>query len=98
VYADADRLVLIGGAARSEAVREVASAVFGLPVTVPPAGEYVARGAARQAAWALSGSAEPPDWQLAGAVQHEAAPTPHVRERYAEVRDLTASRPSATAL
>ncbi len=56
------RIVLIGGAARSRAVQQVASAVFGLPVAVPEPGEYVARGAARQAAWTLAGSAQPPPW------------------------------------
>ena len=30
------------------------------PVALPPPGEYVALGAARQAAWALAGTAEPP--------------------------------------
>ncbi len=54
------RIVLTGGAARSEAVRAIAPAVFGLPVVVPEAAEYVALGAARQAAWALAGTAEPP--------------------------------------
>ncbi len=88
-----ERVVLVGGAARSQAVREIASAVLGLPVTVPPPGEYVARGAARQAAWVLASGAEPPAWPIADAVLTEAEPTPQVRERYAEVRDLTATRP-----
>lgn len=43
------RALLIGGAAQSEAVRRIAPEVFGMPVEVPPPGEYVARGAARQA-------------------------------------------------
>jgi xylulokinase len=73
-------------------VREIASAVLGLPVTVPQPGEYVARGAARQAAWVLAGSAEPPEWPLADVVETEVEPTPFVRERYAAVRDLTAAR------
>jgi len=47
------RLVLIGGAARSAAVQQIAAGLFGLPVTVPEPAEYVALGAARQAAWAL---------------------------------------------
>ena len=34
---------------------------FGLPVSCTP-GEYVADGAARQAAWVLSGAAAPPEW------------------------------------
>ena len=49
------RVLLIGGAAKSPAVRALAPAVLGLPVDVPEDGEYVARGAARQAAWVLSG-------------------------------------------
>ncbi len=87
-----DRLILIGGGARSEAVRRIASAVLGLPVTVPPPGEYVARGAARQAAWVLAGGDEPPAWSIPDAANVEETPTPQVRERYAQVRDLTASR------
>lgn len=45
-----ERALLIGGGAQSEAVRRVAPEVFGLPVEVPEPGEYVALGAARQAA------------------------------------------------
>jgi len=47
------RAVLIGGGAQSDAVREIAPAVFGMPVEVPSPGEYVALGAARQAASVL---------------------------------------------
>ena len=55
------------GGARSEAVRHLAPAVWGLPVEAPEeAGEVVADGAARQAAWVLAGSSEPPAWALAG--------------------------------
>ncbi|WP_189053750.1 xylulokinase [Longimycelium tulufanense] len=57
------RVHLIGGAAQSKAVRTAAPIVFGLPVTVPAPAEYVAIGAARQAAWALAGTPEPPAWQ-----------------------------------
>jgi len=59
------RVLLIGGAARNAAVQQAAPIVFGAPVTVPADGEYVALGAARQAAWALSGQPEPPDWSAA---------------------------------
>lgn len=88
-----ERIILVGGAARSRAVREIASAVLGLPVSVPEPGEYVARGAARQAAWVLAGGAEPPEWPLSGVVDTIVGPTPSVRDRYADVRDLTAARP-----
>jgi xylulokinase len=60
-----ERVLLIGGAAGSRAVREIAPGLFGAPVAVPAPGEYVGIGAARQAAWALSGGATPPTWPLA---------------------------------
>ena len=81
------RVLLVGGAARSPAVRALAPAILGRPVVLPPPGEYVARGAARQAAWALSGAAEPPAWPLPDTETLEAEPTPAVRERYAVLRD-----------
>ncbi|MDZ4270658.1 MAG: FGGY family carbohydrate kinase, partial [Mycobacterium sp.] len=52
---DVERVILVGGGARSEAVRRIAPAVFGTAVHVPTPAEYVALGAARQAAWVLSG-------------------------------------------
>jgi xylulokinase len=58
------RVLLIGGAARSAAVRAVAPSLFGVPVDVPEPAEYVALGAARQAVWAVSGAAEPPPWPV----------------------------------
>jgi len=84
-----DRVLLIGGAANSPAVRQLAPGIFGRPVLVPAAGEYVADGAARQAAWVLSGDDSPPDWDQPGLQTFESAPAPHVRERYAEVRGRT---------
>jgi xylulokinase len=86
------RVLLVGGGARSEAVARIAPAVLGHPVVVPPAAEYVADGAARQAAWALAGGTEPPGWELAGAVSRQAEPTPQVRERYAACRELFVER------
>ncbi|MFT4221243.1 MAG: xylulokinase [Microbacterium sp.] len=44
------RALLIGGGAQSAAVREIAPLVLGLPVEAPEPAEYVALGAARQAA------------------------------------------------
>lgn len=86
------RVLLVGGGARSEAVRRIAPTVFATPVLVPDPGEYVADGAARQAAWALSGADAPPDWQHGGRQSYSADPVPAVRQRYAEVRELTAWR------
>jgi xylulokinase len=83
------RVLMVGGGAASEAVRRIAPAVLGLPVVVPEPGEYVADGACRQAAWALSGTASAPEWALSGTRTYEADATPRVRLRYAEVTGLT---------
>jgi xylulokinase len=88
------RVFLVGGGARSEAVRCLAPAVLGLPVLVPPPGEYVADGAARQAAWGVSGEESPPHWPLGDVEIYQADPTPAVRERYAAIREFTADRPA----
>ena len=84
------RVLLIGGAAASPAVRTVAAALFGGTIHVPAPAEYVALGAARQAAWALSGREAPPEWETE-AVQVTAEPTPGVREAYHRVRDAVHS-------
>jgi xylulokinase len=83
-----ERVLLIGGGARSRAVQAVAPSLLDAPVLVPPAGEYVADGAARQAAWVLGGDPEPPDWSatIAPRTVHT-APTPQVRQAYAAARD-----------
>lgn len=90
--AEIRRVILIGGGARSAAVQQIAPTVFGRPVVLPSPSEYVADGAARQAAWVLSGKAEPPAWAQAAAQVLEADPAPGVRERYAEARDRVLDR------
>lgn len=86
------RVLLVGGGARSEAVQRLAPAILGVPVVVPPPGEYVADGAALQAAWTLARGERPPDWSSGTGSTFEDDPTPWVRSRYAEVRPLTAAR------
>jgi xylulokinase len=86
---DIKRVLIIGGAAKNPAVGQIASALFGRPVLIPPAGEYVADGAAKQAAWALLGGATPPVWNLGKATHIEAAATPEVLEKYRTLRDAT---------
>ena len=72
-----DRVLLVGGAAASRAVREIAPQVLGRPVVVPPPAEYVALGAARQAAWALGPGGSPPVWELSGASSTRRATPPY---------------------
>ncbi|MFH5208173.1 xylulokinase [Antrihabitans sp. NCIMB 15449] len=88
-----DRVLLVGGGARSTAICELAPTIFGVPVAVPEPGEYVADGAARQAAWALSGNVEPPRWTHATATVYDGVATPEIRERYGSVRELTDGSP-----
>ncbi|MFD7022960.1 xylulokinase [Promicromonospora sukumoe] len=91
-----ERVMLIGGAAQSPAVQQIAPQVFGLPIGIPEPGEYVADGAARQAAWTLAaataeGGADDvaaPAWSTTIAATLAADPKPVVREQYAAVRDL----------
>jgi xylulokinase len=87
------RVILVGGGARSAAVRAIAPTIFGVPVLVPPPGEYVADGAARQAAWAHGGASEPPQWTIGAAETYRADPAPAVRARYAEAAALVLNRP-----
>jgi xylulokinase len=81
------RRVLIGGGARSRAVQHIAPAVFGTPIEVAEPAEYVALGAAKQAAWALAGTPTPPSWPKVSTMQFVAEPTPEVRRKYSTLRD-----------
>ncbi|HKV20776.1 MAG TPA: xylulokinase [Mycobacterium sp.] len=86
---DAERIILVGGGARSEAVRVIAPSILGKPVLVPTPAEYVALGAARQAAWTLSPSDAPPNWSFGITTMFTGAPTPEVLEAYRAAAPLT---------
>ena len=87
-----ESITLIGGAARSAAVQQIAPAILGREVQIPAPGEYVADGAARQAAWVLSGEATAPAWTTVESQTMTATPTPEVRETYAARRGLIAEK------
>jgi len=74
-------IMLTGGAAQSPAVQRIAPAVFGLAVTVTEPFESVAVGAARQAAWTLTGDL--PDWKVP--VARELEPTSEDLEAHHEI-------------
>lgn len=83
------RLMLIGGGARSRAVQQLAPALLGIPVFVPVPGEYVALGAAKQAAWVLSSRAIP-EWEVPFTSARDATDDGRarlVREAYGAARD-----------
>ncbi|KXP07989.1 xylulose kinase [Tsukamurella tyrosinosolvens] len=88
-----ERILVVGGGGRSGAVRDIAPAIFGRAVDFPADGEYVARGAARQAAWALRGDGPAPEWARPVAESRAAAPTPEVYARYREAAPLVLDRP-----
>jgi xylulokinase len=90
VGATVEQVLLTGGGAASAAVRDIAPGVLGRPVAVPAPGEYVARGAAIQAAWVLTGSR--PDWPSPPTELYEAPATPGLRERYRRAREMVLSR------
>lgn len=77
----ARRILLIGGAAQNPAVWTIAAQVFDVPVVVPEPGEYVALGAAAQAAWALTG--ERPQWQRPVVAEPAVDTRSVIREQYA---------------
>lgn len=92
----ARRVLLIGGAAAASTVRSAAADIFGVPILVPQPGEYVALGAARQAAWALAGGAAPPDWEVPVAATVEPSDSEAGAAAAARYRDLVdATHPGA---
>ena len=76
------RVLLLGGGSRSRAVRELAPALFGLPMGAVEPAEHVALGAARQAVWALQG--EPAQWESRQESRQDL--DDRARERGAQVR------------
>ena len=87
--ASRERVLLIGGGARSEAARRLAPGIFGVPVLVPAPEEYVALGAARQAAWVLADTPEPPAWPRHSPQEYTGPDEPVVRKRLAWLREAT---------
>ena len=78
-----ERVLLIGGASASASVRSIAADLFEAPVHVPASGEYVALGAARQAAATLL-DIELPEWEVRTDVVLE--PDAGASDRIADMR------------
>lgn len=92
-------LRLVGGAAKSPALREVAPSVLGSDIILPAPGEYVADGVARQAAWVLAaqrdGAADLPEWPQLNQGESQiasAGAAPIVRKQYARSASLFLTR------
>ncbi|MVA76300.1 xylulokinase [Auraticoccus sp. F435] len=80
VGVEARRVLAIGGAARSRALPRIAAEVFDSTVELPAPGEYVALGAAFQAAWVLTG--ERPRWDRSVTESHPSQHQPVIRRQY----------------
>jgi xylulokinase len=76
-----NRVLLTGGAAQNLAVQAIAAQVFDASVIVPKPGEYVAAGAAVQAAWAFTGTR--PDWPVELVAAPKRDHRPLIRAQYA---------------
>lgn len=83
------RVLLVGGAAANPAVIAVAATLVNAPLEVPPPGEYVADGAARQAAWVLLSDGLPawPEVREGETIRRDANLIPHVRDQYRRTRE-----------
>lgn len=92
IGAPVGRVLLIGGGAKSTALRVALADTIGMPVAVPHVREYVAIGAARQAAWVATGDL--PHWQRR--IKEVVDPTSQAgaeryRARYVELRSAMVS-------
>jgi xylulokinase len=77
---DNGKIFLVGGAAKSKALREIAPMILGRKVLVPEPGEYVALGAAKQAAACLGISTD--EWESSSIIEFDARHQPWILERY----------------
>ncbi|MBV0896006.1 xylulokinase [Microbacterium sp. NC79] len=75
-----DRVILIGGGGKLRATRSAMARVLGLAIAVAPEAEYVARGAALQAARIALGTDV--SWPLDDVIVHTEPHDPAILERY----------------
>jgi len=83
--AQIERVMIIGGAAKNPGIGPIASAILGRQVMTFPRGEFVADGAARQAAWALLG--ELPNWQIPDVIEFNEKSAPFVLDQHRKLKE-----------
>ncbi|NYF14251.1 xylulokinase [Pseudoclavibacter sp. JAI123] len=81
---ETERLLLIGGAAQSPAVRQILPQMVDFPVAIPVFDEYVTKGAAMQAGGALTGAF--PTWAVAVEELPVQAQHPNILEQHAAAK------------
>ncbi|WP_080462537.1 xylulokinase [Actinomyces gaoshouyii] len=85
---DIAEVTLTGGGAKWACAKTLAPAILGLPVDAPAPAEYVANGAAKQAAWTLTGADHPPTWISTIPDRLTTTAQPHIRTAYNNARRL----------
>jgi len=83
--AQIERVMIIGGAAKNPGIGPIASAILGRQVMTFPPREFVADGAARQAAWALLG--ELPNWQIPDVIEFNEKSAPFVLDQHRKLKE-----------
>ena len=83
--AQIERVMIIGGAAKNPGIGPIASAILGRQVMTFPPREFVADGAARQAAWALLG--ELPNWQIPDVIEFNEESAPFVLDQHRKLKE-----------
>ncbi|MDR3128366.1 MAG: xylulokinase [Bifidobacteriaceae bacterium] len=59
-----NQIKLIGGITKQQSISKIAPSILGCKIVLPEAAEYVALGAARQAAWVANKKSDPPVWVI----------------------------------
>jgi xylulokinase len=80
-----DKLAMVGGAGKNQAVQVIAPQIFGMDISLPEPGEYVALGAARQAASAFAGKEV--KWDSAKSKNLTGTPDQKTRDAYQIAKD-----------
>jgi xylulokinase len=83
--AQIERVMIIGGAAKNPGIGPIASAILGRQVMTFPPREFVADGAARQAAWALLG--ELPNWKIPDVIEFNEKSAPFVLDQHRKLKE-----------
>lgn len=81
-----ERVLIIGGAARSGAVRAILPQIIEQSIFAPEPGEYVAQGAAMQAVAALTGDF--PSWEQKGEYIQAQDLQPQIMEQHLNIRKM----------
>jgi xylulokinase len=85
IGAQLERVMIVGGEEKNPGVGPIASAILGRPFKIFPPREFVADGAARQAAWALL--RELPNWQTPDTIEFTEIYAPFVLDQHRELKE-----------